>query len=109
MDAIFKARLRRWQYWLSVVAFLIGLIVVLAVLITAGIAPRDPTRIKHITLLLWLPAMTWAIAARARDAGRNVVGWTLAGLFVPFCWIIVGCFASTAPVYDRAVLRRVFE
>src|SRR5262245_31722104 len=107
MNFIFNARLRRWQYWLSLIGLFIGLIVLLAVLISARIV--DETGINGATLLVWLPIMGWAIAARARDAGRNVVGWTLAGLFVPFCWIIIGCFASTTAVYDQAQLARTFE
>ena len=109
MDFMLKARLRRWQYWLSVVGVFIGVIVVLPVLMTTGLIPGGRTGINLMTLLLWFVAMGWLIAARARDAGRNVVGWTLAGLFVPLCWIIIGCFASTTPVYDRATLLRTFE
>jgi hypothetical protein len=108
MDLMLNARLRRWQYWLSVVGIFIGLIVVLSALSAGGLVPGARAAIYLATLLLWYLAMGWVIAARARDAGRNVIGWTLAGLFLPICWIVIGCFASTTPVYDRSALLRTF-
>jgi hypothetical protein len=108
MDFIFNARLRRGQYWLSMIGITVGLIVVLPLLMAAGIVPGG-AGLGAVSFLLLIPATGWAIAARARDAGRNVVGWTLAGLFLPFCWIIVGCFGSTPSVYDRRALLRTFE
>ena len=103
MDFIINARLGRGQYWLALVCIILGGGVLLGVLGATGVA-----RPSSLGFLLVPPLMGWALAARARDAGRNVIGWTLAGLFVPFCWIVVGCFSSHG-AFDRATLRRTFE
>jgi hypothetical protein len=109
MDFIFNARLRRWQYWVSMIGIIIGLFVVLGILISFGIAPQGKAGLNVVSILLLFPAMGWAMAARARDAGRNVVGWTLAGLFLPLCWIILGCLGSARAYNDRSALLRTFE
>jgi hypothetical protein len=41
--------------------------------------------------LIFFALTIWMLSCRARDAGRNVVGWTIGSFFIPIMWIVLGC------------------
>jgi uncharacterized membrane protein len=85
---------------------------VIGTLVVAGIATAIADEAGNggasaaITLAM-VVALGFIAAARARDANRNVVGWILLALIVPFCWIVLGCFHTAAA--DAEELRKTFE
>jgi hypothetical protein len=107
IDQYFSRRPReKWRLGRGVyLCVVIGL--VFATGIVSAVAEDSGATGAPVVLVLaaWI-FMGFVAAARARDATRNVVGWVLLAMFVPFCWIVLGCFRTVDVQSDE--LRNTF-
>ena len=97
-----KWRIGRARYFGAVIGTVVIAGIAMAIAEEAGNVGASAV----VALAAWI-VMGFIAAARARDANRNVVGWVLLALIIPFCWIALGCFRTVDA--DAEELRETFR